>query len=94
MLELLADHLRQWSCSVAFPELSHLPLLSLRRFAKTCAVERFRRSAKSLVEAIERNAAWVGRARDAVEFSPKDVSAVAGFLAEEERTGKVGAVAC
>lgn len=34
VLELLADHLRQWATSIAFPELSHLTLLALRRFAK------------------------------------------------------------
>lgn len=30
VLQLLAEHLAQWSCSVAFPELSHLTLLQLK----------------------------------------------------------------
>lgn len=67
----MADHLRQWATSVSFPELSHLPLIGLRAFAKTCAVERFRRGAKGLVDAIERNAAFVATARDGVAFAPQ-----------------------
>ena len=34
VIELLAEHLSQWSCSIAFPELAHLPLLHLRKFGK------------------------------------------------------------
>ena len=41
-MELLADHLAQWSCHVSFPELAHLTLLQLRRFAKATPVDRFR----------------------------------------------------
>ena len=41
-MELLGEHLGQWACSCAFPELAHLPLVQLRRFAKTVAVERFK----------------------------------------------------
>jgi hypothetical protein len=57
VLELLAHHLAQWSCSPALPELAHLPVLQLRRFAKVTRVDRFRRAAKSLLEVIDR---WVG----------------------------------
>ncbi|KAG2453202.1 hypothetical protein HYH02_002526 [Chlamydomonas schloesseri] len=42
LLEVLAEHLACWSCSIALPELAHVPLLALRRFAKACPVERFR----------------------------------------------------
>lgn len=42
-----------------------------------------RKAAKALVEAVERNAAFVGRARDQVDFSPKDLAQVANFLAKE-----------
>ena len=41
-MEQLAQHLGQWSCSVAFPELAHLPLVHLRRFVKSTTIERFR----------------------------------------------------
>ncbi|KAG1661708.1 hypothetical protein FOA52_002044 [Chlamydomonas sp. UWO 241] len=86
--ELLTDHLSQWACSIAFPELSHMSLLQLRRFAKTSTVERFRRSTKQLVDAIDRNAKWVGTHRDCVDFSPKDVSRVNEFLRTESAAGK------
>ena len=36
VLELLAEHLAQWSCSIAVPELLHLPLLHLPKFAIQC----------------------------------------------------------
>ena len=42
VMEQLAQHLGQWSCSVAFPELVHLTLVHLRRFVKSTTVERFR----------------------------------------------------
>jgi hypothetical protein len=54
VLELLGHHLAQWSCSPALPELAHLPVLQLRRFAKLTRVDRFRRAAKSLLEVIDR----------------------------------------
>lgn len=82
VLELLAGHLAQWSCHVAFPELVQLPLLHLRRFAKASPVERFRKSAKQLVDAIERNVAWVGAARDRAEFGPKDTAKVSERVPE------------
>jgi nucleolar complex protein 2 len=84
VLELLADHLRQWALSIAFPELAHLPLLALRGYAKASPVERFRRHAKSLADALSRNTAWVGAARDGVAYAPHDLGAVAGFLAGQE----------
>lgn len=95
VVELLADHLRQHACSVAFPELCHLPLAGLKRFSRASPVERFRKSVKGLVEAVEKNAAWVGRQRESVEFCPKDVSKVSQFLrAEEEAGGWALGMAC
>ncbi|MEW5298161.1 MAG: hypothetical protein WDW36_001313 [Sanguina aurantia] len=87
-LELLSEHLTQWSCSISFPELSHMTLLHLRRFARASPVERFRKLAKALVEAIDRNVKWVGTARDGVDYSPKDVAKVAEFLREESAAGQ------
>lgn len=91
VLELLAEHLAQWSCHIAFPELSHLPLAHLRAFAKHCRVDRFRTAARALADAVQRNAAWVGRARDAVDFSPKDAAQVASFLRAEAEAKQVSA---
>lgn len=90
VLELLADHLRQWATSVAFPEASHLPVVALRGFIKGCAVERFRRAAKQLVDAIERNVTYVGNARDNVTFAPQDLAAASRFLADDKDVAKVG----
>ncbi len=86
-MELLADHLRQHACSVAFPELCHLPLAGLRRFSRASPVERFRKAVKGLVDAVEKNAAWVGGQRASVDFCPKDVSKVQQFLRAEEEAG-------
>ena len=52
--ELLAEHLTQWSYSPAFPELALIPVLNLRRFAKASRVDKFRKAAKGLMDAIER----------------------------------------
>lgn len=45
--------------------------------------------AKALANAAERNAAWVGRARDNVDFSPKDAPQVAAFLSAERDARQV-----
>ena len=79
---------------MAFPELAHLPLVQLRSFAKSCKVERFRTASRALADAIQRNAAWVAQKREAVDFSPKDASQVAGFLRTEFESKHVRLVAC
>lgn len=89
VLELLADHLRQWATHIAFPEAAHLPCVALRGFAKGCAVERFRRSAKQLVDALERNIVYVGGARDSVAFAPQDLAAAGRFMSEDRDKAQV-----
>lgn len=54
VVELLTEHLAQWSYSPAFPELSLLPVLNLRRFAKTTKVDKFRKKVKALLDTIEK----------------------------------------
>lgn len=44
---------------------------------------------KALLAAIERNSAWVGRQRDAVEFSPKDLASCEAFLSKERAARQV-----
>ncbi|KAI3438608.1 hypothetical protein D9Q98_001031 [Chlorella vulgaris] len=83
VMELLAEHLACWGCHISFPELSFLTVSQLRKFIKNTPVERFRKSAKQLVDTVEKNVAFVGRARDQVDFSPKDLAQVAMFLAKE-----------
>ncbi len=46
-----------------------------------------RRAAKALVDAVELNAAFVGRARDQVDFSPRDLGRVGSFLSREAAEG-------
>jgi hypothetical protein len=62
----------------------------LRGFAKGCAVERFRRQARQLVDTLERNAVYVGNARDAVNFAPQDLAAAAAFLSGDKERAQVG----
>ncbi|KDD74984.1 hypothetical protein H632_c945p0, partial [Helicosporidium sp. ATCC 50920] len=83
-IELLAVHLSHWACSVAFPEVSHLPLVALRKFSRGCRHERLRKLARLVADALARNAAYVARARDRLECSPKDAAAVDAFLAREK----------
>ena len=88
-LELLAAHFAQWACSAAFPEMMHLPLQQLRRFAKQCKVERFRSSAKALAAALEANIAYVAAQRASDTFAPKDTASVLRFLASDDASQKV-----
>ena len=86
-LQLLAEHLNQWAYSPGFPELAHIPCRDLRRFCKATQVTRFRKCARSVVDAAERNSDWIGRKRDNVDFAPKDAERVRSFLSTE-REGK------
>lgn len=90
LLELVAEHLAQWACHIAFPELSHATLLQLRRFAKRTTVDKCRQQARALADALERNAAWVVARRGAVDFAPKDISSVKQFLEAEREKQQVG----
>ena len=80
----------QWSCHIAFPEMAHLSLHHLRKFVKQCPVERFRAAARSLLDAAQRNSAWLAQRRGSVDFSPKDAQQVSEFLQEEKLAGQVG----
>ena len=86
-LQLLAEHLNQWAYSPGFPELAHVPGRELRKFCKSTQVTRFRKAARAVVDAAERNADWISRKRDNVDFAPKDADRVRTFLASE-REGK------
>lgn len=91
VLELLATHLGQWACSIAYPELAHVPMLQLRRFAKRTTVARFSSAAKGLVSALEANCGFVEERRRACDFAPKDTGLVQAFLSEEDALQRVGA---
>lgn len=86
-LQLLTEHLNQWAYSPGFPELAHVPSRDLRRFCKATQVTRFRKAARAVVDAAERNADWISRKRDNVDFAPKDAERIGSFL-RAEKEGK------
>jgi len=88
-MELLASHLAPWACSVAYPELAHLPLQGLRRFAKGTSVERFRSAAKGLAAALEETTVAVSARRSAASFAPKDTGAAQNFISEADSAQEV-----
>ena len=88
-LDLVAQSLAQWAYHPALPELAHLPVRELRRFAASTPAPKFHRAAAALADAVARNAEWISRRRDAAEFAPKDCApgapALAGFLGAERQ---------
>eukprot|EP00892_Ulva_mutabilis_P007512 jgi/Ulvmu1/5132/UM021_0149.1 len=82
-MELLASSLALSARSPGFPELSYLPTIALRRFAKITQAERFRSQATLLLHAIQENAIFVGLRRDSIDFAPKDSAAASSFLQTE-----------
>lgn len=79
-MELLAGSLALYATNPGFPELVHLPMLTLRRFVKASPVDKFRSQTTLLLHAVDSQAKYVGLQRDGVEFAPKDVEAAASFL--------------
>ncbi|PIA34561.1 hypothetical protein AQUCO_03700090v1 [Aquilegia coerulea] len=86
VVEEVAEHLVQWSYSVAFFELSFIPLVRLRCFHKSTKVERFRREVKQLIHQIEVNAEFTNAKRATVTFLPNE-SAATSFLEDEKKSG-------
>lgn len=52
VVEELVEHMSQWSYSIAFFELSSIPILRLRSFYKTTKAERFRKEMKQLISQV------------------------------------------
>lgn len=86
VIEELAEHLSQWSYSVAFMELSFIPAVRLRTFCKTTKVDRFRKEMRQLIRQIERNSEFVNERRMSITFLPND-SAATSFLEDEKKAG-------
>ncbi|KAL5993354.1 Nucleolar Complex 2 protein [Asimina triloba] len=86
VVEELAEHLAQWSYSVAFFELSFIPLARLRSFCKASKVERFCREIKQLIRQVEANSEFTNVHRMKITFLPND-PAVAMFLKSEKESG-------
>lgn len=83
VVDELAKHLAQWSYSVAFFEMSFLPLVQLRNFCKTIKADRFRKEMKDLIRQVEANVEFVSSKRAGITFSPND-AAVDSFLQVEK----------
>lgn len=86
VVEELAEHLAQWSYSVAFFELSFIPAARLRSFCKTTKVERFRKQMRELIRWIESNSKFTNEKRMSITFVPNDPAA-ASFLEDEKKSG-------
>ncbi|XP_010536116.1 PREDICTED: nucleolar complex protein 2 homolog [Tarenaya hassleriana] len=86
VVEELAEHLAQWSYSVAFFELSFIPTVRLRSFCKATKAERFRKEMRQLIRQIEANSEIVNKKRASVDFLPND-PANASFLEDEKKSG-------
>ncbi|CAH8262514.1 unnamed protein product [Arabidopsis lyrata] len=87
VVEELVEHLSQWSCSVAFFELSFIPTIRLRSFFKSTKAERFRKEMKQLIIQIEANSEFVNKKRASIKFLPNDLASES-FLEDEKKAGK------
>lgn len=83
VVDELAKHLAQWSYSVAFIEMSFLPLVQLRNFCKTIKADRFRKEMKDLIRQVEANVEYISSKRAGITFPPND-PAVDSFLQAEK----------
>lgn len=73
---LLLEFLASQSRSIAFPELV-LPLqIQLKRLSKSTTNAKFQAEAKQLLDKSHQTALWVGKQRDAIDFTPKDLDKV------------------
>ncbi|KAK4763307.1 hypothetical protein SAY86_009075 [Trapa natans] len=86
VVEELAEHLAQWSYSVAFFELAFIPSVRLRSFCKSTKVERFRKEMRQLIHQVDANSEFVNRKRSSVSFLPSD-PASSYFLEDEKKEG-------
>lgn len=86
VVEELAEHLAQWSYSIAFFELSFIPSVRLRGFCKSTKVERFRKEMRQLICQIDANSDFTNRRRTSISFLPNDPAASL-FFEDEKKSG-------
>ncbi|XP_030458614.2 nucleolar complex-associated protein 2 [Syzygium oleosum] len=86
VVEELAEHLAQWSYSIAFFELSFIPSVRLRGFCKSTKVERFRKEMRQLIRQIDANSDFTNRRRTLISFLPNDPAA-SSFFEDEKKSG-------
>lgn len=84
VIEELAEHLAQWSYSIAFFELSFIPSVRFRGFCKSTKVERFRKEMRQLIRQIDATSEFTNRRRTSISFLPNDPVASSVFEAEKK----------
>ncbi|KAJ3674507.1 hypothetical protein LUZ60_005123 [Juncus effusus] len=89
-IELLIEHLSQWSYHISFPELCNKPLVFLKNIQNSDAAREsaFKRQIERLINQIESNRDFIQMQRDQVSFSPNDQLSVENFLLLEKSTRK------
>ncbi|KAF8041037.1 hypothetical protein BT93_B3072 [Corymbia citriodora subsp. variegata] len=86
VVEELAEHLAQWSYSIAFFELSFIPSVRLRGFCKSTKVERFRKEMRQLIRQIDATSDFTNKKRTSISFLPNDPAA-SSLFEDEEKSG-------
>ncbi|KAK1304770.1 hypothetical protein QJS10_CPB11g01839 [Acorus calamus] len=84
VVEQLAEHLSQWSYSIAFFELAVIPVVQLKNFCKATKVERFRREMRELIQQVKANSEFINTRRLGVRFPPNDPKAASFLEVEKE----------
>ncbi|KAG0474553.1 hypothetical protein HPP92_014239 [Vanilla planifolia] len=84
VVEELAEHLAHWSNSIAFFELSFIPLVRLQKFCKLTKSNRFRGEIRELIRQLEANCECTNSTRAGIRFSPSDPAALSFLQAEED----------
>ncbi|KAJ1035200.1 hypothetical protein NDA18_000796 [Ustilago nuda] len=81
---LLLEFLASQSRSIAFPELV-LPLqIQLKRLSKSTTNGKFQAEAKQILDKSHQTALWVGKQRDAIDFTPKNLDKVKDWEMESK----------
>ncbi|CAI0397137.1 unnamed protein product [Linum tenue] len=83
VVEELAEHLAQWSYSMAFFELSFIPAVRLRSFCKATKVDRFRKEMRQLIRQIEANSKFTNEKRTSITL-PNDPAAASEIENEKQ----------
>eukprot|EP00210_Caulerpa_lentillifera_P001808 g1738.t1 len=87
-LELLAQHLGQFSHSISFPEMSHWVTFQLKKISKSVQFPSYKSGIMQLVTAIKESSEQVLSRRKHVTFSPRDREKVLQFENESKSKGK------
>ena len=85
-VHLLAQHLCEFSRSVAFPELVVPTTLALKALTKKTQIQRLNATVKRLLEKIASNSSFVSSHRSQVDCTPKDTEKIAQFMADKPET--------